>query len=87
MTVRQSFRWTPFARNTDGTRPLCAEIVNLRQVRKRRKREISAQTADENRARHGRTKAQKTLEDTLRQKTENALNQGRRERPDGSDPS
>lgn len=66
---------------------MCAEIVNLRQVRKRMKRETSAQTADENRARHGRTKAQKTLEETLRQKTENALNQGRRERPGRRDPS
>ncbi len=36
-----------------------AEIVNLRAVRKRRERDEKARLADESRARHGRTKAQK----------------------------
>ena len=36
-----------------------AEIVNLRQVRKARKRDDAVKQADANRARFGRTKAQK----------------------------
>lgn len=36
-----------------------AEIVNLRLARKRRARDAEAKQADENRARHGRTKAEK----------------------------
>lgn len=36
-----------------------AEIVNLRHMRKRKAREDSARQADENRIRHGRTKAEK----------------------------
>jgi Domain of unknown function (DUF4169) len=36
-----------------------AEIINLRTVRKRRERDDQARLADENRTRHGRTKAQK----------------------------
>lgn len=35
------------------------EIVNLRTARKRRDRGEKAQLADENRARHGRTKGEK----------------------------
>lgn len=35
------------------------EIVNLRMARKRKARAASAQTAAENRAQHGRTKAEK----------------------------
>lgn len=58
---------------------MCADVVSLRQVRKRRKREDAAKAADENRIRHGRTKAQKTLEETQRLKAEKILEQGRRE--------
>ncbi|WP_442583120.1 DUF4169 family protein [Mesorhizobium sp. ASY16-5R] len=35
------------------------EIVNLRIARKRRQRDDQAKLADENRARHGRTKVEK----------------------------
>jgi hypothetical protein len=35
------------------------EIVNLRQIRKRRERDAKAAAAAENRVRHGRTGAQK----------------------------
>lgn len=35
------------------------EIVNLRTARKRRDRDDKARLADENRARHGRTKGEK----------------------------
>ena len=36
-----------------------ASIINLNRFRKKKKREEAAQTADENRAKFGRTKAQK----------------------------
>ena len=36
-----------------------AEIVNLRTVRKRRERDDQARLADQNRTRHGRSKAEK----------------------------
>ncbi len=35
------------------------DVVNLRGVRKQRKREDDARQAEENRARHGRSKAEK----------------------------
>jgi hypothetical protein len=38
---------------------LVAEIVNLRQFRKQKAREEAEKTAQENRAVHGRTKAEK----------------------------
>ncbi len=38
-----------------------AEIVNLRLVRKRKARDAAADAAAEARAKHGRTKAEKTL--------------------------
>jgi hypothetical protein len=37
-----------------------AEIVNLRQARKARDRAQAAETAAQNRARHGRTRAERT---------------------------
>ena len=37
-----------------------ADIVNLRQARKRKKRDESARIADENRRAHGRTAAERT---------------------------
>ena len=38
------------------------EVVNLRQARKAKARDDKARVADENRARHGRTKAEKQLD-------------------------
>ena len=43
------------------------EIVNLRQARKRKERDERARAAEENRAKFGRTEADKKL--TLREKT------------------
>lgn len=40
-----------------------AEIVNLRQRRKQKARATAEQVAAENRARHGRPKAERTRED------------------------
>lgn len=40
---------------------MAAELVNLRQARKRRARDDAAKAADANRAKFGRTKAQRDL--------------------------
>lgn len=40
---------------------MAAEFVNLRQARKRRARDDAAKAADANRAKFGRTKAQRDL--------------------------
>jgi hypothetical protein len=48
-----------------------AEIVNLRRARKEKQRQTAAAKAEANRAKHGRTKAQKnaqTLEKGLSEK-------------------
>ncbi len=39
------------------------EVVNLKRLRKRVEREQSAKRADGNRARHGRTKSERVLEE------------------------
>lgn len=49
------------------------EIVNLRRVRKQRAQAEAAATAAQNRALHGRTGAQKTLERQERTRTTHAL--------------
>lgn len=46
-----------------------AEIVNLRQARKRRERDERAHAAAENRIRFGRTKGEKAAEDVRRDRT------------------
>jgi hypothetical protein len=40
---------------------MVAELVNLRQARKRRARDDAAKDADDNRAKFGRSKAQRDL--------------------------
>lgn len=42
---------------------MTAEIVNLKRVKKRRAREAADQVADQARARHGRTKAQREADE------------------------
>ncbi|AXS41308.1 DUF4169 family protein [Breoghania sp. L-A4] len=42
---------------------MSAEIINLRQVRKQRQRDSEAASADENRVRHGLTKAERTRQE------------------------
>ncbi|MCO4316005.1 DUF4169 family protein [Phyllobacterium sp. 21LDTY02-6] len=59
-----------------------AEIVNLRQARKRREKAAREQAAAENRVVFGQTKAEKRLRATLAQKDEKFLDDSRRERPD-----
>ncbi len=58
------------------------EIVNLRQARKRRARDEASEAARENRARHGRTPAEKAA-DTREEARRQALLDGvRREKPE-----
>jgi hypothetical protein len=53
------------------------EIVNLRQARKRRRRDEASETARENRVRHGRTAAQ-TAADRRAEEQRKALLDGAR---------
>jgi hypothetical protein len=56
-----------------------ADIINLRMARKAKARADSAAKADENRARFGRTKAEKAFEAAVRAKAARALDQAKRE--------
>ena len=60
-----------------------AEIVNLRTARKRAKRQEAAQTAASNRLAHGRSKAERTLEQSRSDKASKTLAQHRIEPGDG----
>ncbi len=60
------------------------EIVNLRQMKKRRERDAQAAAAAENRVRHGRTGAQKENDRRVEERR-SALLDGARSSPD--DPS
>ncbi|GHD10785.1 DUF4169 family protein [Tianweitania populi] len=55
------------------------DIVNLRTVRKQRDRAEDARKADENRARFGRTKAEKQAEAKAAERAETQLDNHRRE--------
>ncbi len=54
-----------------------AEIVNLRRVKKQRARAGQAEQAAANRARHGRTKAEKAADALAAERRESALDQAR----------
>lgn len=55
------------------------KVVNLRQARKAAAREAARQKGDENAARHGRSKAQKWLEETEAASQINRLEQHKRD--------
>ena len=55
------------------------DIVNLRTVRKQRDRAEDARKADENRARFGRTKAEKQAQAKTTERAETQLDNHRRE--------
>lgn len=55
-----------------------ADVFNLRQARKAKARADAAKTAAENRARHGRTKAERARDADEARRTEQALEQHRR---------
>jgi len=50
-----------------------AKIINLRGERKRRNRAAEAERAAENRARHGRTKGERRLDESARETAERSL--------------
>lgn len=67
---------------------MIAKIVNLRTERKRRTRADAAATAEENRARHGRTKAERQRESADRAAADRAHDGHRIEPKDeGSGPA
>lgn len=55
------------------------EVINLRQARKARKRAGDERRAEENRAKHGRTKGEKRLAEMARERHEAAVDGARRE--------
>jgi len=56
-----------------------AEVINLRSRRKAADRAADRQTADQNAAHHGRTKAEKALEAARAEKAARDLDQHRRD--------
>ncbi len=58
------------------------EIVNLRQARKQKARTEKERQASENRALHGRTKAERERDRLTSQKAEKFVTGHRREKPD-----
>lgn len=55
------------------------DVINLRQARKAKARDDKAQQADANRAKFGRTKAQRQADDTQRAQQEAAVDAAYRE--------
>lgn len=56
-----------------------AEIINLNRARKARDRDAAKRTAAANRARFGRTKAEKTADAAERARTDQTLDGAKRE--------
>ena len=61
---------------------IMAEVINLRQARKARARGEAARQAAQNRALHGRTKAEKQLQDREAERAARLLDGARRESED-----
>ena len=55
------------------------DIINLRQVRKSRKRTEGESRAEANRLKHGRTKADKRLAEMAKQRRDSVIDGARRE--------
>lgn len=62
------------------------DVVNLRQARKARKRADDQRLAAANRAVHGRTKAERQLADSDRQRLDATVEGARRELPETDQP-
>jgi hypothetical protein len=60
------------------------DVVNLKRFKKRNEREASAKQADANRARFGRTKSERALDEQVKDRAGNLLDQ---HRIDGGDAS
>jgi hypothetical protein len=54
------------------------EIVNLRQVKKRRERDETSALAKQNRVRHGRTKTERANDERIEQRRQTLLDASRR---------
>ena len=61
-----------------------ADVVNLKRFKKRAGREASARDADANRARFGRTKSERALEQARASRARDLLDQHRIEGEDAS---
>jgi hypothetical protein len=63
------------------------ELVNLRRHRKRKERDAKEASAAESRVLYGRTRAEKTFDETRQRQAEDFLSMNRleRDRPDGAD--
>ena len=62
-----------------------ADIINLRQARKRRTRSEKERAAETNRAQHGRTVVEKKQSSLQRELSDKRLAAHRREQPDGGE--
>lgn len=60
-----------------------ADIVNLRRARKARARLVETDAAAAARARHGRTRAERHATEAAKERAARALDQAKRELPDG----
>jgi hypothetical protein len=70
----------PFRLQRDRGTDTVAEIVNLRQARKRATRMHEDKRAQESRAHHGRSISDRKLEDTVRKNRDRSLDQHRIEK-------
>ena len=61
-----------------------ADVVNLKRYKKRNEREQSAKQADANRARFGRTKSERTLDEQRKDRASDLLDQHRIDDGDAS---
>ena len=61
-----------------------ADVVNLKRFKKRTEREASAKNADANRARFGRTKSERGLDEQRANRAKDLLDQHRIEGEDAS---
>ena len=60
------------------------DVVNLKRVKKRNEREQSAKQADANRARYGRTKSERALDENRKDRASQVLDQHRIDDGDAS---
>jgi len=61
-----------------------ADVINLKRFKKRSEREQSAKLADANRARFGRTKAERALDENRKDRAGNLLDQHKLDDGDAS---
>jgi hypothetical protein len=72
---------SPFSIDIEDSGSMAAEIVNLKQFRKKQARCEKDKQAEQNRISSGRTKSEKQLTTKLNEKAKKSLDQGRIEQP------